>query len=102
MILQSLPRSYTLCGQNGKEKNNFNDLVEYSIVGHSGDTSQVTFVEFPSLQQQGLERIGDEIDKYSTFTPVKMKKYTPKGTLNEKDMMQIMEQMVAHSQYCLS
>jgi len=103
MILQSLPRLHSLDGENSKDKNNLSDLIEYSIVGHSGDTSQVTFVEFPSLQQQGLEGIGDETDKYSTFTEVgKKTKKSPIGPLNEKDMLQIMERMVAHSQYCLA
>ena len=97
MIMQSLPRP----DPNGESEASLANVVEYSIVGHSGDTSQVTFVEFPSLQEQGMEGIGDATNPHSSFLNVG--KYAcPMGPLNEKDMLQILERMVAHSQYCFS
>eukprot|EP00945_MAST-04E_sp_MAST-4E-sp1_P008696 g8696.t1 len=92
MIMQSLPRS----DPQGDGDDSLAKLIDYSIAGHSGDSSRVPFIEFSSD--------GDRLSVANPATNSFLNNHIkiPKGPLNEKSMMQILEQMVAHSQFCWS
>lgn len=79
--------------------------IEYSITGHSGDTAEEVFVDFPdspsssSSVEDLFGIMGGGRTKYSSQR--RQKHRIPRGVLNERDKMSVLEKMVAHSQFCL-
>ena len=53
MIMQSLPRS----DPQGESEDSLASLIDYSIAGHSGDSSRVPFIEFSSGARSSLQAI---------------------------------------------
>eukprot|EP00428_Durinskia_dybowskii_P062357 CAMPEP_0170375242 /NCGR_PEP_ID=MMETSP0117_2-20130122/11058_1 /TAXON_ID=400756 /ORGANISM="Durinskia baltica, Strain CSIRO CS-38" /LENGTH=1559 /DNA_ID=CAMNT_0010630307 /DNA_START=124 /DNA_END=4803 /DNA_ORIENTATION=+ len=81
------------------------ELMEYSITGHSGDTAREVFIDFPE-ESGGSSSVEDLFGMMgggrSRFSSKKSKKHrVPRGVLNERDKMGVMEKMVAHSQFCM-
>lgn len=80
------------------------ELLEYSISGHSGDTADELFVDFPSDQEEAGS-ISDRVTDLFTTRRNRQKgkrPRIPRGVLNERDKMSVMEKMVAHAQFCMS
>lgn len=84
------------------------ELMEYSITGHSGDTAQEVFIDYPTEADYAAEEDGSMTErlfdafgaKQRKFLSQKRKYRIPRGILNERDKMSTMEKMVAHSQFC--
>ena len=97
MIMQSLPRPPSKDGETtGIDGDDLSDLLEYSIMGHSGETADRIFIDFPSNNKKISESDNiNEINRYGVEIP-------NTGKLNERMMMQILEEMIAHSQFCWS
>lgn len=83
------------------------ELMEYSITGHSGDTAQEVFIDYPTDNDYAddtsvTERLFDAFGgaKQRKHINQKRKYRIPRGILNERDKMSTMEKMVAHSQFC--
>jgi hypothetical protein len=81
------------------------EYIEYSITGHSGDTAEEVFVDFPDAPEasSSVEDLfgimGGGRTRYSSKR--RQKHRIPRGVLNEKDKMAVLEKMVAHSQFCM-
>jgi hypothetical protein len=92
-------------GAGGASNAELADLMEYSITGHSGDTADEVFVDFPdgdagtSTVDDLFGMLGGGRSKYNSSR--KRKHRIPRGVLNERDKMSVMERMVAHSQFCM-
>lgn len=114
MIMEALPRkrSNTAGEQDLSEESadtnvsvsDAAELVEYSISGHSGDTASEIFVDFTdSLVSDDLVPEVKGVERYFSYeTNNKRRKTGKKGVLTEKDKMQVLETMIAHSQFCFS
>jgi hypothetical protein len=135
LIMESLPRSGPpppgeVAGTVTGSSTDANDaelaeLIEYSITGHSGETAQELFVDFPVPESatwsesesgggEGSEQwsaaVGKGADELLGAMGLRMKKNTrsnkrrariPDGLLDEKDRMSALEKMVAHTQFCM-
>ena len=83
-------------------------MIEYSISGHSGDTENEIFVDFPAKEGESIDIDDSEttenenrgLNRY--FNYKRQQKKNKRGPLTEKDKMAILETMIAHSQFCLS
>ena len=64
-------------------------------MGHSGETADRIFVDFPMNHDGSMENEDDDMHRYGVKIP-------KTGKLNEKMMMQLLEEMIAHSQFCWS
>ena len=101
----SLAQGDSSSGGDGTSNAELAELVEYSITGHSGDTADELFVDFPdgTSSAKSMEDVfglfGGGRSKYSSGR--RKKHRIPRGILNEKDKMSVMERMVAHSQFCM-
>lgn len=82
------------------------EVIEYSITGHSGETAQEVFIDYPTDADYAdetsvSERIFDAFGARQKKQHAQKRKYrVPRGILNERDKMSTMEKMVAHSQFC--
>ena len=111
MIMEALPRSSTSTSHTSSNESKFDaaSLMEYSISGHSGDTENEVFVDFPAKEGEfvDIDHSGstDEetqgINRYFSYRR-RIEKNIRRGILTEKDKMAILETMIAHSQFCLS
>ena len=97
MIMQSLPRPAGKDDDGGGtlDDDDLSGLIEYSIMGHSGETADRIFVDFPMNHDGSMENEDDDMHRYGVKIP-------KTGKLNEKMMMQLLEEMIAHSQFCWS
>ena len=106
MIMEALPRNPV----EGKEMKyshtastpEIASLIEYSLAGHSGDSENEIFVDFPSESLDTSEDPPLEEGVARYFNYRRNKREPKKGALTEKDEMAILETMIAHSQFCLS
>ena len=61
------------------------DLIEYSIMGHSGETADRIFIDFPSNSNNSSESDNvNDMNRYGVKIP-------SIGKLNERMMMQILK-----------
>lgn len=112
LIMEALPRrgppsaSSDSDGEDAADTNNAElaELLEYSISGHSGDTADELFVDFPADQEESLGSIAEQVTDLFTSRRSRQKgkrPRIPRGVLNERDKMSVMEKMVAHAQFCM-
>jgi hypothetical protein len=120
MVMEALPRKLVeeegagaggaVSAQQGEEggdsgNSELAEYIEYSITGHSGDTAEEVFVDFPDAPEasSSVEDLfgimGGGRTRYSSKR--RQKHRIPRGVLNEKDKMAVLEKMVAHSQFCM-
>ena len=82
------------------------ELVDYSISGHSGDTDNEVFVDFAdgSMSSDDSNPEGTGVSRYFAYesSNKRHKKSGKRGVLTEKDKMQVLETMIAHTQFCFS
>lgn len=112
LIMEALPRSGPSSSDDDAEgaSNSSNnaelaELLEYSISGHSGDTADELFVDFPGDQDETssiADRVTDLFTSRRSRQKNKNRPRIPRGVLNERDKMSTMEKMVAHSQFCMA
>merc|ERR1712146_308182 len=120
MILEALPRpdlnnnnNNEMSINNGSNSNiDLNEVIEYSIMGHSGDTANELFVDFPSLAESRDSQQREKNSWYknsSSSSPfdrifgengTRENNAPPTGPFNENEKMAILEKMLAHSQFC--
>ena len=131
MILEALPRpipqnEFNHTGteffpdnqirRNGSYDNvDLNEVIEYSIMGHSGDTANELFVDFPhnnssntnhisevtTIQQQNIKNNKTSpFDMFFGQNEIDENSSPPPGPFNENEKMAILERMIAHSQFC--
>ena len=112
LIMEALPRrgppssdsdGEDTAGSNSNSNAELAELLEFSISGHSGDTADELFVDFPSDQEE-TGSIADKVTDLFTTRRDRQKgkrPRIPRGVLNERDKMSVMEKMVAHAQFCM-
>jgi hypothetical protein len=110
MIMEALPRKTLRSGNEftqGPELAGVAEaaeFIEYSISGHSGDSSSEVFVDFTDVDnsqtRQPVEKEG--MERYFNYDSKRQRVSAMSGSLTEKDKMRVLETMIAHSQFCFS
>ena len=88
------------------QENSEYNSIEYSIIGHSGDSAAIPFISFDSQvwdEHTIRNTTGYSREEYKAYINKSNKPHNlfpiPK---NEADRMNILSRMVAHAQYCMS
>ena len=122
MVMEALPRrrgdatdgSDGMVEDDGGDDGGISDLVHYSLSGHSGDTDQEIFIDFPGGMVDpsgGQEGANDDDGRLSNGDAHGQEHWSwsrrhghasapHTAALNEKERMGVLETMVAHSQFC--